>query len=99
MHAPREAELDELAVSFPRGAGQSIGVAMSYRLFRVARILFGSRRVLLVLLRADRWLRRFAHESSVEVLGEPWLQRSLGLRASDLASWLSPQGAVIDIGC
>jgi SAM-dependent methyltransferase len=96
VHGPAPSERD---ISFPRPKPRWLPLSISYRVMRLARRLFGDRRVLRVMLNAHWILWRMSFETTVQYYGDAFPDATFCLSDDLLRTLIPPGGSVIDIGC
>ena len=95
-HGPSATERD---ISFPRAKPRWLALSVAYRLMRLARWMFGDRRVLRLLLNANWILWRFSFETTVGHYGGAFCNTTFCLSDELLHTLIPPGGSVLDIGC
>lgn len=91
--------LSESDLAMPRAKRRSLLISLSYRLVRVARALFGAKRVLRFFLNSA-WLSwRFAFEISSDVYGDEFQRTIRGVSGELLSEVIPLGGTVLDAGC
>jgi len=95
-HGPQPHERD---ISFPRQKPRWLALSVGYRLMRLARWLFGDKRVLRVLLNANWIFWRFSYETITEHYGGAFPNATYSTTDDLLRTLIPPGGSVLDIGC
>jgi len=91
--------MNESDLTMPRRKPRSLAVSIAYRWMRAARLVFGAKIVLRVLLNAA-WLSwRLAFELSSDVLGRKFQTEARGLSETLLREFIAPGATVLDAGC
>jgi SAM-dependent methyltransferase len=96
VHGASTAERD---IPFPRPKPRWLALSVSYRIMRLARRLFGDRRVLRLLLNGQWILWRLSFETTVQYYGDAFPDATFCLSDDLLSTLIPPGGSVLDIGC
>src|SRR5437588_8434549 len=89
----------ERDISFSREKPRWLTLAVSYRFMRLARRMFGDRRVLRFVLNANWIFWRFSYEISMDQFGSAFRNTTYGVSDAMLREWIPEGGSAVDVGC